>query len=286
MLWVDEFTPKNCKEWIGNPSIKSQLKNYLSGNKIVKCIILEGSPGNGKTSLVYAMANELNKEVIEINASDERGKNDMIRLTELAYMGDKSKILLIDEADGIRSWNELTDLIKKAPCNVIITCNDISRINKNVIKMSLPITISYPPVSIVADRLKCILYLKGLNTIKDTDIVRIAEKCTNVRSAIYTLQQFTMGRMKKIEPLDTEMTIDDKMKKLFTGEEVYLTNTEYNKVEDWALANKIELKQIVELSMLRAIGKEVSDMQDLIRIYCDNMRGKIVKIKQPRWRRW
>ncbi|MBY9010573.1 MAG: AAA family ATPase, partial [Candidatus Lokiarchaeota archaeon] len=37
-------------------------------------VLLEGPPGIGKTTIAYAMANDLNMEVIETNASDTRTK--------------------------------------------------------------------------------------------------------------------------------------------------------------------------------------------------------------------
>ncbi|MFW9784526.1 MAG: AAA family ATPase, partial [Candidatus Heimdallarchaeota archaeon] len=73
-------------------------------------ILLEGPPGIGKTSIVYALANDLNMEVIETNASDTRTKNAIERrlkeTTKSRGIMDfisqtREKLILIDEVDGI-----------------------------------------------------------------------------------------------------------------------------------------------------------------------------------------
>ena len=73
-------------------------------------VLLEGKPGIGKTSIVYALANDLNMEVIETNASDTRTRDALEkRLKETTksrgimdfITESKEKLILIDEIDGI-----------------------------------------------------------------------------------------------------------------------------------------------------------------------------------------
>ena len=73
-------------------------------------VLLEGPPGIGKTTIVYALANDLNMEVIETNASDTRTRNTIeAKLKEtvksrgiMDYITvTKKKLVLIDEIDGI-----------------------------------------------------------------------------------------------------------------------------------------------------------------------------------------
>ena len=73
-------------------------------------ILLEGPPGVGKTTIAYALANDLNMEVIETNASDIRTKaalESKLRETTKSrgimdfVVQSKKKIILIDEIDGI-----------------------------------------------------------------------------------------------------------------------------------------------------------------------------------------
>lgn len=300
MLWVDKYKPKNLNEWVGDPEVKSTVKNYftsmLYGSPLVKCLVLSGSAGNGKTSLIYAMANEMDLNVIEVNGSDKRGKNDLKKVKQQAYLSnEKLNVVLIDEADGIRSYDELIDLVNPRPkskdsfppCPVVLTCNDVSKISWKLMKLALQVTISYPPNFVVEDRLKDIVSLESLNNISNENICEIVNKCTNVRSCIYTLQQFSMGRLDKIENLDTQFTMVDKIRKLFKGESVYLTNTECNEVFNWGVTNHIDIKQLSQLSTLQSIGRKVSGMQDLVRDFIYMIRGNVGKIKTPvsRWKK-
>lgn len=295
MLLVDKYSPKSLRDWIGDPSIKTQVQgyftNFIYSTPIMKLLLLDGSPGNGKTSIVYAIANDMNLNVIEVNASDHRNKADIKTLKGLAYLhNEKQNVILIDEADGLRSWKYIMDFLKNPPCPVILTCNNISKIDYKVIKLCLPITINYPPRFVVSEHLKHISISEGCD-ISDTNIDTIAKLCTNVRSAIYTLQQWSMGKMDKIEALDTQFTIEDKMGKLFKGESVYLTNTEHYEIIKWGIANHLKIGQLSQLSILQSLGKRVAGMQDLIRDFGYTIRGSIGKyvIRKPipRWkRRW
>ena len=73
-------------------------------------ILLEGPPGIGKTTIAYALANDLNMDVIETNASDTRTKGALeskLRETTKSrgimdfVVQSKKKLILIDEIDGL-----------------------------------------------------------------------------------------------------------------------------------------------------------------------------------------
>lgn len=102
-------------------------------------VLLEGPPGIGKTSIVYALANDLNMEVIETNASDTRTKNAIERrlkeTTKSRGIMDfisqtREKLILIDEVDGIYGVQDrgavptIIDLIQKTQFPIIMCSNE------------------------------------------------------------------------------------------------------------------------------------------------------------------
>ncbi len=93
-----------------------------------------GPTGTCKTSAVYALANELGLEVIEVNASDCRNADaikekigNALQQHSLLFSG---KIVLVDEIDGIQGTKDrggvpaLASLIAKAAFPVVMTSND------------------------------------------------------------------------------------------------------------------------------------------------------------------
>lgn len=86
-------------------------------------------PGVGKTTTVYALANEYGFEVIELNASDERTYEKIERYVQAAYtmdiLGKRRKLIFLDEADNIEpsGAREIAKLIDKARNPIIMSAN-------------------------------------------------------------------------------------------------------------------------------------------------------------------
>ncbi|MFX0003963.1 MAG: AAA family ATPase, partial [Candidatus Hodarchaeota archaeon] len=91
-------------------AIEKDQKEEKSVSPEKAAVLLEGPPGIGKTSIVYALANDFNMEVIETNASDTRTRDALEKkLNETTksrgimdfITESKEKLILIDEIDGI-----------------------------------------------------------------------------------------------------------------------------------------------------------------------------------------
>mgnify|MGYP000008757995 FL=1 len=79
MLWTKKYQPKKLSELQGNEDTVTKLRELILKKKPA---LLHGTVGCGKTSSVYALADELDYDIIEINASDFRNKqhiNDVIK---------------------------------------------------------------------------------------------------------------------------------------------------------------------------------------------------------------
>jgi len=119
--WIIKYEPKSEKDIIGQDKALKQLKEFVSGYKKQrkKSALLSGPSGCGKTSSVHAIARLYNLEVVEINASDFRNKQQIderigasIKQQSLFSTG---KLILIDEVDGLsgtRDRGAVTEIIK------------------------------------------------------------------------------------------------------------------------------------------------------------------------------
>jgi len=131
-MLTQKYSPKTLNEIKGQDFIVEKLKFNVE-NKIPT--ILHGETGTGKTSSVYALAKDLDFEVLELNASDFRNK-DQINLViggaaQQKSLFNKGKIILIDELDGISGQKDrggiqaLNKLLPQIKHPLILTSNDI-----------------------------------------------------------------------------------------------------------------------------------------------------------------
>ncbi|KAI4371444.1 hypothetical protein MLD38_019679 [Melastoma candidum] len=141
LIWTEKYRPIVPNDIIGNPSLVTQLHNWLqhwneqfleAGRKgkgkkandpaAKKAVLLSGSPGIGKTSSAKVVCQMLGFQAIEVNASDSRGKADskiqkgisgsnansvkeLVSNESLGSSMDRSKhcksVLIMDEVDGM-----------------------------------------------------------------------------------------------------------------------------------------------------------------------------------------
>ena len=135
MTWTEKYRPKNFSEIKGQDEAVFKIKDFINNfGRKKNAIILYGPPGTGKTTLAHAAANEINSEIFELNASDLRNKEKLKEILKPAIeqksLSNNSKIILVDEVDGISEYDygglsELLELIGTTPYPMIITANDI-----------------------------------------------------------------------------------------------------------------------------------------------------------------
>jgi replication factor C large subunit len=103
--WTKKYLPKELKDIEGHGKVIEEMKKFVSHFKKGKGLMLYGGAGGGKTASVYALANDIGYELIEINASDSRNADSIDSLAGNASkqmsLFFKSKIILVDELDGI-----------------------------------------------------------------------------------------------------------------------------------------------------------------------------------------
>ncbi len=215
-LWTEKYRPKKSSEIYGQdeskPKILDFIKNFKKQRR--KALLLSGPPGSGKTSLIYALASELNLEIIELNASDFRNKNQIQEVIGKAISQQslfaKSKVMLIDELEGISGKQdrggvqELIRLIETTTYPIIMICNDPWQESLRKIKAkSLSIELKALWCSDMMKILKSIAQKENIS-ISDEAIQELIKKTHgDARASINDLQATSL-LTKKIDKKDLE----------------------------------------------------------------------------------
>lgn len=135
-LWTRKYEPKKASEIIAQDEAVKYLRDFITNYKKhrKKAAIIYGPVGSGKTVSVYAIAKELQLEVIEINASDFRN-DESIKATvgsasRQMSLFSKGKVILVDEIDGLSGKEDrggigaLTSLLEDSAFPIICTAVD------------------------------------------------------------------------------------------------------------------------------------------------------------------
>ncbi|GAH70461.1 unnamed protein product, partial [marine sediment metagenome] len=173
--------------------------------------LLEGPPGVGKTTIAYALANDLNMEVVETNASDTRTKSDLeAKLSETIksrgimdfIVESKKKLILIDEIDGIYGVTDrgavptILKLIENTQFPIIMCSNEykqnLQSLYKKVRKFEI-YPLSNEEVSKIARK---IIKKEKISNLSEKDLSLIVEKNHgDLRGVINDLQGISQGSL-------------------------------------------------------------------------------------------
>jgi replication factor C large subunit len=172
-------------------------------------ILLEGPPGVGKTSIVYALANDLNMEVIETNASETRTRDALeSKLKETVkskgimdfIVQSKDKLILIDEVDGIYGVTDrgavpaVLDLIENTQFPIIMCSNEYKRNLQPLYNKIKKIEINPLSKDEILKIVKRILKKEQINNLSPKDLDFIIEKNNgDLRGIINDLQGICQG---------------------------------------------------------------------------------------------
>jgi replication factor C large subunit len=142
--WCEKYRAGCFADVKGQDLAIDKVKTFLKSFPKKKAIVLHGTPGTGKTSLAYAIAFEMDAEILELNASDLRNKAKIAEIigpaSQQRSLFKKNKIILVDEVDGVSATKdrgglaELLGLIEKSAFPIVVTANDIWQRKFNLLR--------------------------------------------------------------------------------------------------------------------------------------------------------
>src|ERR687884_1196650 len=146
-MWSEIYRPTRVQDMIGNEEERLTVMKWLSGwVKGSRPLLLVGPPGVGKTTLVHALARQLDYDLIEMNASDTRNRDQLEQLitpilVNTSIFG-KNILLFLDEVDGISGREDtggiesIVRIMKQPTIPVIMAANNKDAKIKDLTKVS------------------------------------------------------------------------------------------------------------------------------------------------------
>jgi replication factor C large subunit len=177
----------------------------------IAAVLLEGPPGIGKTSIVYALANDFNMEVVETNASDTRTRDALEKkLKETTksrgimdfIVESKEKLILIDEIDGIYGVQDrgaiptVIDLIQNTQFPIIMCSNEYKTNLQTLYNKIKRYEVHALPKKEVIKIAHNIIKKEKITTLKDEDLELIIDKNNgDLRGVINDIQGIGQGKI-------------------------------------------------------------------------------------------
>ncbi|MBI2040660.1 MAG: AAA family ATPase, partial [DPANN group archaeon] len=225
--WTQKYSPQKLAEIAGQPLAVSAVRNFVLSFSAArrKALLIFGPSGVGKTCLVKALAEELNCELVEMNASQFRDANSVEQIlgpaTKQASLFGIKKIILVDDADSLSGKQdrggpaEIAEVIAETKFPIILTATDpyedkLKSLRQivNLVEMK-----QIDSAAIVA-RLKDICAAEKINY-EEMAIKKLAAFADgDLRAAINDLQMLSSGKS-EIKDTDIELFGREKESEVF-----------------------------------------------------------------------
>ncbi len=280
--WVEKYRPKYLSEIVGNSNaikvVESWVKKWKSGIPEKRAILLHGPPGVGKTTVAYAIANELGYDKIELNASDYRTYRIIKRIVGSASVSGtldpsvKGKIIILDEVDGIHARKDIgglsaiKSLINITLQPIVLIANDPWSLPKDFRDMTLMVEFKRLSQTDIIKVLKRICAKEKLHCDERALKVIASNANGDLRAAINDLQaiaertrRVSLEDTRILAPRDAEIKIFETILRIMKTEYCYRARE--------AIMNTDEEPDVIMAWIAENLPKEYEDPYELALAY-------------------
>jgi replication factor C large subunit len=294
MQFTDKYTPKSRKDIVGQKvqldDIKKKIEGFKPGKK--SALLIHGPTGTGKTSAIHALVNELDLELIEVNASDVRNTEGLEQTVGPALkqqsLFNKGKLILIDEIDGLSGTNDrggiptIIKFIEETKYPIILTANDIYDQKFNSLRKVCTI-VEFKAIAVIdiVGHLKDICKKEQIDFDEDAIASLARASSGDLRAALNDLQN--MSSNKKITKKDVEGLSEREREDTIVNALLKIFKTKSPEIALKAFENVDQDIDKIFLWLDENLPKEYTTPEDLAAAY-ENM--SLADVYFGRIRRW
>lgn len=237
-LWVEKYRPDTLEGYVGNEHILEKVKIYIE-NEDVPHLLLYGVAGTGKTTLAKIITNQIDCDVMYINASDENSVDavrDKIRGFASSMGFRKWKVVILDEADYLTpnaqaALRNLMETFSKST-RFILTCNYVEKVIDPIQSRCQTFAITPPSKKEVAKRLYDILNEEGVEFQNEDLAILVNSGYPDIRRVLNAAQRQVVNGKLKIDTTSTVQAnyIDNVIKVLQKGGDMKQQFTEIRQI--------------------------------------------------------
>ncbi|MEK6903045.1 MAG: replication factor C large subunit [Nanoarchaeota archaeon] len=290
--WIQKYQPKTAKDIHGN---REALEKIRRGILAKQPLLVYGPIGSGKTSSVLALARDFDYEILEVNASDSRNKEQIETIVgsslQQQSLFHRGKIILVDEVDGIAGNHDrgglptLQKLLEEAKQAVVLTANDPWDSKFSTLrKKTQLIEFKRPDTLTVISVLQSLCRQENI-AVQESVLKHLARRSDgDIRAAINDLQQIGEGKtaiteedLASLGDRKREQTIQQALQLIFKSKQTTDVLEAFEHVD-------MELDEIF-LWIDENLPKEYQ-REDLMRAYRMLSTADIFKRRITRWQHW
>jgi replication factor C small subunit len=231
-LWTEKYRSQTLDQYIGNSELKTTIGSWILKNDIPH-LLLYGKAGTGKTTLAKLITQNIDCDMMYINASDENGI-DTIRDKVKSFASTSTfrplKVVILDESDylTINAQASLRNIIEtfSAKTRFILTCNYVERIIEPLQSRCQAFKIETLSKPDIARHLANILETENISYVINDVANIINNYYPDIRKIINVIQQHTVDGKLTVTKIDTKFDISDVVK-LIQGKDAFKSVRQY-----------------------------------------------------------